>query len=354
MLAFLIFVVGPPHRRSCSQWKVSGFVVGPHRRALPQWKGHARRITGFPPLLDDGGLSYSPVDAMSPFGLLLGVGVGGVLGLLGGGGSILALPCFLYVFQEPADSAVAESLAVVAIGAATGFAYKARGSGSTGATTSSSLVDFGVAVPFAGVAASSSFATARFLAGHSVPEGVRLGLFSIFAVASAVSMWDSTKARVSADVATAGGEDGPSGGSKEGEEEEKRLPAPSRLAALAAGVGALTSLIGAGGGFVVVPALTTAGGVPVKRAVASALLVVATNAAAAFISFATATTSVTTMDLIHYRTVLPFAAAAAAGAVAGSELSDRIDGRIVKQVFAISVLLLAAGELGSALLDVLS
>ena len=46
-------------------------------------------------------------------GVLAGGGsVGYVLGLLGGGGSILALPIFLYIFQEPASTAIAESLLV--------------------------------------------------------------------------------------------------------------------------------------------------------------------------------------------------------------------------------------------------
>ena len=53
----------------------------------------------------------------SPAGAALGVGIGGVLGLLGGGGSVLALPAFLYAFGEPPTSAIAESLVVVSLGA---------------------------------------------------------------------------------------------------------------------------------------------------------------------------------------------------------------------------------------------
>ena len=51
----------------------------------------------------------------------LGVAVGFVLGLLGGGGSILALPIFLEVFHEPSATAIAESLLVVAVGAGVGL-----------------------------------------------------------------------------------------------------------------------------------------------------------------------------------------------------------------------------------------
>ena len=148
----------------------------------------------------------------------------------------------------------------------------------------------------------------------------------------------------------------------------------ARLGLIASGVGALTALIGAGGGFVVVPALTVGGGVPVKRAVASALLVVATNAAVAFASFATlattttttpavadtataidivATSSSTTVEL-HYGTLVPFAVAVAAGAVGGSVASERVNGAAVKRAFAAAVLALAAAVLGSKIAALLS
>lgn len=55
---------------------------------------------------------------------ILGASVGFVLGLLGGGGSILALPMFLEVFHEPPSTAIAESLLVVAVGAGVGLLAK--------------------------------------------------------------------------------------------------------------------------------------------------------------------------------------------------------------------------------------
>jgi len=51
------------------------------------------------------------------FGIVLALFVGLVLGLLGGGGSILALPIFLYVFRVPTKPAIAMSLAVVGMNA---------------------------------------------------------------------------------------------------------------------------------------------------------------------------------------------------------------------------------------------
>jgi uncharacterized protein len=56
----------------------------------------------------------------------LGGAVGFVLGLLGGGGGILALPIFLNVFQEPSSSAIPESLLVVAVGAGVALLAKLK------------------------------------------------------------------------------------------------------------------------------------------------------------------------------------------------------------------------------------
>ena len=56
----------------------------------------------------------------------LGGSVGFVLGLLGGGGGILALPIFLNVFQEPSSSAIPESLLVVAVGAGVALLAKLK------------------------------------------------------------------------------------------------------------------------------------------------------------------------------------------------------------------------------------
>ena len=58
---------------------------------------------------------------MTPLGVLLALGIGLVLGLLGGGGSILAVPTFLYVFHVEPKPAIAMSLVVVGMSALVGF-----------------------------------------------------------------------------------------------------------------------------------------------------------------------------------------------------------------------------------------
>ena len=84
-------------------------------------------------------------------GVALGFGVGIVLGLLGGGGSILAVPIFLYVFRVDPKPAIAMSLAVVGMSAFVGFlGHWRQGS-----------VNLRVGLPFGVVAMGAAFLTAR-------------------------------------------------------------------------------------------------------------------------------------------------------------------------------------------------
>src|SRR4029079_12577786 len=112
----------------------------------------------------------------SPLALALGFVVGIVLGLLGGGGSILALPIFLYVMHVPTKPAIAMSLAVVGMSAFVGFVTHWR----------QGSVNLRVAAPFGVFAMAAAFVTARLT--HFVPERVQLGLFALFAFSAAFFM----------------------------------------------------------------------------------------------------------------------------------------------------------------------
>src|SRR5512143_3488601 len=113
---------------------------------------------------------------MNALGILLALFVGLVLGLLGGGGSILALPIFLYVFAIPTKPAVAMSLAVVGMSAFIGFLTHWR----------QGTVHLRIALPFGVFAMLASFATARLT--HFVAPSVQLGLFAVFAFTAAFFM----------------------------------------------------------------------------------------------------------------------------------------------------------------------
>ncbi|MFN8665562.1 MAG: sulfite exporter TauE/SafE family protein [Gemmatimonadaceae bacterium] len=245
-------------------------------------------------------------------GLALALVVGFVLGLLGGGGSILALPIFLYVFLVPVKPAIAMSLAVVGMSAAIGFLSHWR----------QGTVHLRIAVPFGLCAMAGAFVTAR-LARH-VPEQVQLTLFGVFALTASVMMLrDSLKPR-----ASVGSSGAPSAAA----------PTPSArftpfLASQALGVGALTSLIGAGGGFVIVPALVLLANVPVREAVGSSLLIITMNATSGFVGYLGQVP-------INWPLVGSFTGVAALGAIAGTRLVRHVPQHRIKQGFAVMILVL--------------
>lgn len=235
-------------------------------------------------------------------GLFLGLAVGVVLGLLGGGGSILALPIFLYVFGVEPKPAIAMSLAVVSIAAFIGFlGHWRQGS-----------VNLRVGLPFGLFAMVSAFLTARV--SDRVPEAVQLGLFAAFAFTAAfVMLWDSVRPRK------------PSAG-------EPATPHFTPLvAAEALGVGALTALIGAGGGFVIVPALVYLAGVPMRQAVGSSLLIITLNASSGFAGYIG-------QVAIDWPLVGSFTAVAAIGAVIGTRLNRHVPQNRLKQAFALLII----------------
>ncbi|MBC7895211.1 MAG: sulfite exporter TauE/SafE family protein [Cytophagaceae bacterium] len=240
-------------------------------------------------------------------GLALAVAVGFILGLLGGGGSILALPIFLYVFKVPTKSAVAMSLAVVGMSAAVGFLSHWR----------QGNVNLRVALPFGLLAMVGAFGTAKV--AHGVPANVQLTLFVAFALAAAVFMLRDSLRPALRETAPTG-------------------PPPRFSVVLgmqAVAVGVLTALIGAGGGFVIVPALVLLAKVPVRSAVGSSLLIIAMNGLSGFVGYI----GVVPID---WALVGEFTGLAAVGAIAGTMVAPRVPTRRIKQGFAVTIILLGA------------
>jgi uncharacterized membrane protein YfcA len=100
------------------------------------------------------------------------------------------------------------------------------------------------------------------------------------------------------------------------------------------GTGFLTGLFGVGGGFIIVPALVTVLGLPLRSAVATSLLVIAlTSTAALAAHLATGT--------IAWTLTLAFASAAAAGVLVGRRLRDRLPVRTLRSGFAVVLLAVA-------------
>ena len=237
-------------------------------------------------------------------GIALGFVVGVVLGLLGGGGSILAVPIFLYVFRVDPKPAIAMSLAVVGMSAFVGFlGHWRQGS-----------VNLRIGLPFGVVAMVAAFLTARV--SDRVPDVVQLTLFAVFAFSAAIVMLVDSL-RPPRGNPTPGG--------------QPHFTPVLGIEAMA--VGALTALIGAGGGFVIVPALVYLAGVPVKQAVGSSLLIITLNAMSGFAGYFGQVP-------IDWRLVGLFTGVAAVGALLGTRLNRHVPQVRIKQGFALLILTL--------------
>ena len=243
---------------------------------------------------------------MTVFGVALALVVGLVLGLLGGGGSILAVPIFLYVFHVEPKPAIAMSLVVVGMSALVGFLTHWR----------QGTVNVRIAVMFGALAMVGAFAGAR-LAKH-VPASLQLSLFAVFAFSAAALMLRDSLRKAPANT------------SSRVEQEPHFTP---MLGVQAVGVGVLTALIGAGGGFIIVPALVLMGDVPVKAAVGSSLLIIAMNSASGVAGYLG-------QVAFDWRLVGWFTGVAAIGAVAGTRFMRRLPAARIKQAFAIMILVL--------------
>ena len=185
---------------------------------------------------------------MLALGALLALFIGVLLGMLGGGGAILTLPMLVYVLHVDPRSAIATSLVVVGVTALVSMLLHARGG----------VVCWRVGALFGAAAMAGAFAGGRL--AHFVPANVLLVLFGAMMVVAAVAMLRRR-------------------GEATQDKRELRL---DRALALGGGVGLLSGLVGAGGGFLIVPALVFFGGLPMREAIATSLLVIALQSFAGF------------------------------------------------------------------------
>jgi len=269
---------------------------------------------------------------VSALAAVLGLAVGLVLGLLGGGGSILAVPIFLYVFHIPPKPAIAMSLVVVGMSAFVGFLVHWH----------QGTVNVRIAAGFGALAMVGAFGGARI--ARFVPASVQLALFAVFALTAAILMLrDSTRAvrrarsrgpitPITPPIAEVIGVPGVMTTAA-----SAGAPGPQRFSAMlgveAVAVGVLTALIGAGGGFLIVPALVLMANVPVKEAVGSSLLIIAMNASSGVAGYIG-------QVAFDWPLVASFTGVAAVGAITGTRLMRRVPAARIKQGFAIMILVL--------------
>lgn len=221
--------------------------------------------------------------------LLLSVLIGVSLGLLGGGGSILTVPILVYALDVEPKSAIATSLLVVGVTSAAALIPHAR----AGRVRVRTGLVFG--------AAGMVGAYLAGLVAHFIPAGILMLAFSVMMLVTAVAMLRGRKSPEQTGSAA---------------ESPRELPvAKVLLEGLV--VGAVTGLVGAGGGFLVVPALVLLGGLPMSTAVGTSLVVIAMKSLAGLAGY-----------LGHVTIDWKLAAIVSVFAVLGSLLGGRLAGRV--------------------------
>ena len=197
-----------------------------------------------------------------PLSILFGAFVGFALGLTGGGGSLLAVPLLVYGLAIAPRDAFGISLAAVGTMALAGVIPKLR----------NRQVEIGTGVLFA-VAGMAGAPIGTWVAGQ-IPESVLLILFAVLMLIVAVQMWIKAKTPAALAAACDDEEDGPT--CRRSETGELRLTSKCAVLLVAVGLltGFLSGMFGVGGGFVIVPALVLFSGMPIRRAIATSLLVI--------------------------------------------------------------------------------
>lgn len=178
-------------------------------------------------------------------GLLLTGLVGASLGMLGAGGSIIMLPVLVYVIGVDPHAAVPLSLAIVGTTSLLSAAARWR----------DGQIQWSAALLFGSAALLGASLGSRLT--YLVPGVALLLAFGTLLLVVGVRMWRD----------------------KAAEDRPVRLRRPALMVAGGAAVGVLTGFLGVGGGFLIVPALLQVGGLNIRQAVSTSLVVIAMSSA---------------------------------------------------------------------------
>jgi uncharacterized membrane protein YfcA len=236
--------------------------------------------------------------------------IGLALGLLGSGGSILTVPVLVFLVGQDEKIAIAGSLLVVGVVALAGALCGLR----------ARLVDGRSVLWFGGAGAVGAALGATLSA--FVPGPAQL---AIFGMVMWLAAWTMLRRQTAVD-------------------EAPRPPRARRwLVADGLGVGGLTGLIGIGGGFLIVPALVGLGRLPMQRAVATSLWIIAINA---FVGFAKHLVVLgPARATLDFEVLGAIAAIGTIGSIAGQRFNQRLEPRTLRTLFAVMLVLVGAAVL---------
>jgi uncharacterized membrane protein YfcA len=256
------------------------------------------------------------MELLEIFGYIAALLIGVVLGLIGGGGSILTVPVFVYLFAINPVTATAYSLFVVGLTALVGAFQNIR----------KGLVDFKTAVVFAIPSFIAVYLTRRFIM-PAIPDNLfawgdfimtkNIAIMVFFAFIMLLASWSMLR-------------------NKRPEPEAGAVIIYNYPLIVIEGfvIGILTGLVGAGGGFLIIPALVLLAKLPMKMAVATSLLIIAVKSLIGFIG------DIETMAM-DWNFLLVFSLLSVFGIFVGVWLTRFIDGKKLKHAFGWFVLIMA-------------
>lgn len=244
----------------------------------------------------------------------LGFAVGLVMGALGGGGAVLAVPSLVYVAGQSPKDATASALLIVMCTALGGLYAHSR----DGNVRWSIGIAFGVA----GIGGSLIGSALNTLIDGDV---LLLAFSGLLLVVSAVMFRQAGRPALDT-------------GSEEAEEATPVLRGnPStvlKIIAAGSAIGLLTGFFGVGGGFIIVPTLAVILRFPVQKAIGTSLLIISINSLVALVARQA-------WGSIEWSVALPFTITALFGVAAGNSIARRIPSRVLIRTFAWLLILIA-------------
>lgn len=253
---------------------------------------------------------------MEYIGYFASILIGVALGLIGGGGSILTVPVLVYLFAVEPVLATAYSLFIVGLTSAVGSVnYFKKG-----------LVNIKTAIVFGIPSIIAVFSTRAFIV-PAIPQELfstahftltkDLFLMLLFAVIMVLASYTMIKKdkKVTAEIPT---------------EQKFNYPVILIEGAL---VGIITGLVGAGGGFLIIPALVILSKLSMKEAVGTSLVIIAAKSLIGFFGEGGET-------VIDWKFLFTISAFAIIGIFIGTALSKKIDGAKLKPAFGWFVLIM--------------
>ncbi|HXC03568.1 MAG TPA: sulfite exporter TauE/SafE family protein [Bacteroidia bacterium] len=249
---------------------------------------------------------------MELVGYISAVLIGISLGLIGGGGSALALPVLVYLFHIPAQKAIPDTLFIVGIASLTGalsYLYQ-------------NLISFRSVFVFGIPSILSVYFTRSWLA-PSIPQELSfpgailiskdmffLIIFAFLMLAASFSMIRPAKQAA-----------------MRNEPDEDRAYPYIQMMLSGLCVGFLAGLVGAGGGFLIIPALVLLARLPMKTAIGTSLLLISINSAIGFYG------SLSALPSINWSFLCIFSSLSVFGIFMGMYLSRKVSGTALKPAF---------------------